>query len=159
NQLGYEIAQLVNTNLIVVANLGRGRPGPGRPVAEAQVAKFSELFAAGQPILVTPFKPGPPPPRRPAGMRPRNVHPAGPPGARGTNDFQRRRGDITLMQVAAPVRDEGKVTGALALVINPDKEFSRILSVARSGESGETYAFDQTGLLISRSRFDPWLRE
>ena len=64
------------------------------------------------------------------------------------------------MQVAAPIRDTaGEVRGALALIFNPDKEFSRILSVARSGESGETYAFDQTGLLISRSRFDSQLRE
>jgi eukaryotic-like serine/threonine-protein kinase len=51
------------------------------------------------------------------------------------------------------------VRGALALVINPDREFTRILSVASSGESGETYAFDQTGLLISRSRFDDQLRQ
>ncbi len=45
------------------------------------------------------------------------------------------------------------------MIINPDQEFTRILSVARSGKSGETYAFDQTGLLISRSRFDDQLRE
>ena len=31
--------------------------------------------------------------------------------------------------------------------------------MARPGESGETYAFDQTGLLISRSRFDDQLRQ
>ncbi len=64
------------------------------------------------------------------------------------------------MQVAAPIRDaEGTIVGALALIINPDKEFSRILSVARSGASGETYAFDQTGLMISRSRFDQQLKQ
>jgi serine/threonine protein kinase len=71
-----------------------------------------------------------------------------------------RRGDITLMQVAAPLHDtNGVVRGALALIINPDSEFSKILSVARSGDSGETYAFDQTGLLISRSRFDDQLHK
>ena len=64
------------------------------------------------------------------------------------------------MQVAAPVRDQdGIVVGALALIINPDQEFSRILSVARSGDSGETYAFDQTGLMISHSRFDEQLKQ
>ena len=64
------------------------------------------------------------------------------------------------MQVAAPVRtDAGVVLGALALIINPDREFSRILSVARSGESGETYAFDQHGLMISQSRFDEQLHK
>jgi eukaryotic-like serine/threonine-protein kinase len=67
---------------------------------------------------------------------------------------------VTLMQVAAPVRNrERQVVGALALIINPEKEFSRILSVARAGASGETYAFDQTGLMISRSRFDPQLKQ
>jgi serine/threonine protein kinase len=55
--------------------------------------------------------------------------------------------------------DSGVVAGALALIINPDREFTRMLSVARSGESGETYAFDQHGLLLSRSRFDDQLRE
>ena len=50
------------------------------------------------------------------------------------------------MQVAARCATTTNViVGALALIINPDNEFSRILSVARSGESGETYAFDQTG--------------
>jgi serine/threonine protein kinase len=63
------------------------------------------------------------------------------------------------MQVAAPITDaQGIIRGALALIIDPDKEFTRILSVARSGRSGETYAFDQRGLLISRSRFDAQLR-
>jgi len=64
------------------------------------------------------------------------------------------------MQVAAPIRDSaGHIRGALALIINPDTEFSRILSVARQGESGETYAFDQEGLMISRSRFEDQLKE
>jgi len=64
------------------------------------------------------------------------------------------------MQVAAPVRNSTDIiVGALALIINPDKEFSRILSVARSGDSGETYAFDQTGLMISHSRFDAQLKQ
>ncbi len=62
------------------------------------------------------------------------------------------------MQVAAPLMENGVVRGALALVINPTNEFSRILSVARTGDSGETYAFDQTGLLISESRFDNQLK-
>ena len=46
----------------------------------------------------------------------------------------------------------------MALIINPTNEFSRILSMARYGESGDTYAFDQTGLIISQSRFDDQLR-
>jgi serine/threonine protein kinase len=161
NQMGYEVAQLVNTNFIVVATSGRGRMGRGMPVSETHTNKFAELFASRQPVMITPFKPELLVQRRSAGPGP---------AQRGTNGFARenrfpnggrpRRGDVTLMQVAAPIRDvEGEVRGALALIINPDKEFTRILSVARSGDSGETYAFDQTGLLISRSRFDNQLRE
>ena len=161
NQMGYEVAQLVDTNCIVVATSGRGRMVRGMPVSEAHTNKFAQLFASSQPVMIIPFKPELLVQRRSAGL--------GPP-RRGTNELARggrfangghmRRGDVTLMQVAAPIRDvEGEVRGALALVLNPDKEFTRILSVARSGESGETYAFDQTGLLISRSRFDRQLRE
>ena len=64
-----------------------------------------------------------------------------------------------LMQVAAPLRDaDGQLRGALAFMINPELEFSRILSSARQGQSGETYAFDDDGLMLSASRFDAELR-
>jgi serine/threonine protein kinase len=67
--------------------------------------------------------------------------------------------DNELMQVAAPVHGRGGVIGALTLNINPTNEFSRILDVAHRGDSGETYAFDQSGLLISPSRHDADLRK
>ncbi len=64
-----------------------------------------------------------------------------------------------LMQVAAPILDaEGRTLGALGLILDPEEEFTRILSVARPGDSGETYAFDRHGVLISRSRFESELR-
>lgn len=60
-----------------------------------------------------------------------------------------------LLLVAAPVCDSsGKAIAAIAFGIPPEDEFTRILSVARAGESGETYAFNSDGLLISDSRFD-----
>ena len=161
NQLGYEIAQLVDTNFIVAASSGQMRLPVGTPIFDAHTNKFAELFASDQPVMITPFKPDMLLQRR--GFRPG-------PDPLGTNSFRRfrrpppngartRRGELTLMQVAAPMQDsDGNVRGALALIINPDTEFSRILSVARSGKSGETYAFDQTGLLISHSRFDAQLR-
>lgn len=65
----------------------------------------------------------------------------------------------TMMQVAAPVKnDNGEVKGTIAFFIDPEQEFSRIMSVARPGESGETYAFDASGLIVSMSRFDDQLR-
>jgi len=166
NLMGYDIAQLVDTNFIVAATSGRVRLPVGDPIFDAHTNKFAELFASGQPVMITPFKPDmlvdarAPRPGMGPGM-----------GQGGTNSLRRprrapnisgrpRRGDYTLMQVAAPVHDAaGLVRGALALIINPDTEFSRILSVARSGDSGETYAFDQTGLLISHSRFDAQLHQ
>ena len=162
--MGYETAQLVTTNFTVIATSQRNWMGSGQPISEAHTNKFAELFATGQPVIITPFKPELLWQKRPLKSGP---------GSQGTNANARRnvrlpqtksgrgrRGDITLMQVAAPIRRAtDAVSGALALIINPDNEFSRILSVARSGESGETYAFDQTGLLISHSRFDDQLRQ
>lgn len=84
----------------------------------------------------------------------------GPPrGPGGTNAFGGPRGQLNLMQVVTPVRnDAGTVVGALACVVRPEQEFTRVLSVARSGETGETFAFDAAGPLISHSRFDEQAR-
>ena len=163
NQLGYPTAQLVDTNFLVVASSQRAQHMGNTLVSDTHTNKFAELFASAEPVIITPFKPEMLMQHRAA----RKVA-----GAAHTNDFRRlnrpppvltgraRRGDVTLMQVAAPVRNPVNViVGALALIINPDKEFSRILSVARSGASGETYAFDQTGLMISHSRFDAQLKQ
>lgn len=166
--LGYEIAHVVNTDFLVVATSIPGQTRVGLTIADNHVAKLSELFASGQPVIITPFKPRH---ARPAGPRP------------GTNQVQRTNAPSpatnvqptmtgtttgapappvsdTVMQVAVPLRDEqNAVRGALALVINPDAEFTRILSVARAGTSGETYVFDQHGVMLSRSRFESQLRD
>jgi hypothetical protein len=171
--LGYGMAQLVNTNLAVVAETGRGRGRTGASVLEDLQPKYSELFAAGEPIVITPFKIGGFGFRRPgstAGFPPL-LRPEG--GVRPLPEFEQgqrnppsvRRGgprfrDRAVMQVAAPVKDDtGTTRGALALIINPDEEFTRILSVATTGESGETFAFDSEGLMISESRFDEELKQ
>src|SRR6185436_16448154 len=136
--------------------------------------KFTQMFASGLPVIVTPFKLPRGPGGRAPGRRPFDA-PGPPPLGDGTPPPPRRipereppqrppgpdrfRDEI-VMQVAAPIRDlEGDVRGALTLVIDPDTEFTRILSVASSGDSGETFAFDPEGVMISRSRFDPQLRQ
>lgn len=161
DKLGYGVGQLVDTNFTIVANTRLVVIG-NNMVSDAHTNKFAELFATGQPVIITPF--------RPELLAQRRLYNTAMELGR-TNVFTRqfrrsqaaaarRRGDVTLMQVAAPVRDYAdRLIGALALIINPDKEFSRILSVARSGKTGETYAFDQTGLMISHSRFDEQLRQ
>ena len=65
-----------------------------------------------------------------------------------------------LLFVAAPIRGiEGKPIAAISFGIPPEREFTEILSVARAGESGETFAFDQDGWLLSDSRFDDQLQQ
>ena len=64
----------------------------------------------------------------------------------------------TMFTAAAIHGDEGKPLAALALRIAPDKDFTRILRLAQSGQTGETYAFDKDGLLLSESRFDDDLK-
>ncbi len=61
-----------------------------------------------------------------------------------------------LLWVAAPIRstDGGEVVAAISFGIPPEGEFTEILSVARAGDSGETFAFDDEGWLLSDSRFD-----
>src|SRR5207248_9880476 len=44
HKVGYEMAHLVSTNLVVVASSMRGRLRPIMPVYEEHLAKFSELF-------------------------------------------------------------------------------------------------------------------
>lgn len=65
------------------------------------------------------------------------------------------RTGVPTMFVAAPVRDANfQVIAALGLRIRPEREFTQILQLGRVGESGETYAIDKTGLMVSSSRFD-----
>jgi eukaryotic-like serine/threonine-protein kinase len=66
-----------------------------------------------------------------------------------------QRTGVPTMFVCAPVRDESfQVVGVLAFRIPPDKEFARILALGKFGNSGETYAFDNDGRMVSNSRFD-----
>jgi len=64
-----------------------------------------------------------------------------------------------IMLVVAPVFGaDGTVIAALGFAIDVDA-FSQILGIARAGESGETYAFDANGRMLSNSRFEEELRQ
>ncbi len=64
-----------------------------------------------------------------------------------------------IMFVASPIRGEDdRPFAVLALLIRPQEEFTQILQVARSGDSGETYAFNADGVMLSDSRFTADLR-
>jgi len=67
--------------------------------------------------------------------------------------------DEPRMSAVAPVLNaRGDVSGAFYLIIPPEKDFTRILSIARLGATGDTYAFDQDGLMLSDSRHDAQLK-
>ncbi|WP_145219663.1 serine/threonine protein kinase [Gimesia alba] len=78
--------------------------------------------------------------------------------ARQTDSGELKAGLPTMLAMAPVKDDAGKPIAALALLIRPDVNFTRILSVARAGKTGETYAFDKEGLLLSQSRFDEDLK-
>ncbi len=75
------------------------------------------------------------------------------PFARKANPGQRAEGPT--MFVAAPVKStNGAIIAVLSLRMKPEKEFSSIFSVARMGQTGESYAFDRSGLMLTSTRFD-----
>lgn len=62
-----------------------------------------------------------------------------------------KRGSLFIL---TPVTDtEGRNLAALVMEIDPFRDFSRIIKGGRIGVSGETYALDRKGVLISESRF------
>ncbi|MEO2279880.1 response regulator [Pseudoalteromonas pernae] len=62
--------------------------------------------------------------------------------------------DEAHMFFAAPVLDyAGQPIAAVVASVNPAKELSNILSNGRIGDTGETYAVNKDGLLISKSRY------
>ena len=66
-----------------------------------------------------------------------------------------RRTGLPTMFVVTPLLDSHlQVVASLGLQIRPDKEFTRILQLGRIGQSGETYAFNREGLMLSNSRFN-----
>ncbi len=72
---------------------------------------------------------------------------------------QKRAGVPTMLAAGRVLDATGDPAGALFLRLRPEVGFTQIMQVARSGETGETYAFDKNGLLLSESRFDEHLRQ
>jgi predicted Ser/Thr protein kinase len=62
------------------------------------------------------------------------------------------------MFATAPVRDDNlQVIAVLGIRIDPERDFTKILQLGRTGESGETFAFNKSGLMLSYSRFEEQL--
>jgi hypothetical protein len=70
------------------------------------------------------------------------------------DDSGQLRVGLPTMFALAQQRDlTGDVIGVFGLRLRPEDDFARLLGIARPGETGETYAFDKNGLLLSESRF------
>lgn len=169
-------ALLINPEGYVIGDSGIGGLRLGRKVFDDHMEQYKKVFATGEPVIITPFRisnlirkefenrpehlkedsPGLPADRPRSGTTqlPADLN------REAIPEIIRRRLDRSMMQVAIPVMDTGKkVAGVLAMEIDTANEFSRILSVASRGDTGETYAFDESGLMLSRSRFEDQLRE
>lgn len=65
------------------------------------------------------------------------------------------RAGLPTMFACVPVRDESfRVVAVLGLRIRPEREFTEIMQRGKYGKTGETYAINKQGVLISNSRFD-----
>jgi eukaryotic-like serine/threonine-protein kinase len=68
-------------------------------------------------------------------------------------DGELRAGVPTMFAAAPVLGDDDKPVAALCLRMVPEHGFTRILQVARMGKTGETYAFNARGVMLSESRF------
>ncbi len=67
-------------------------------------------------------------------------------------------GTPTMLAVAAMKDDDGETLAVVALRVRPENDFANLLRAARAGDTGETYAFDRQGLMLSESRFEDQLK-
>jgi hypothetical protein len=74
-------------------------------------------------------------------------------------DGKMRAGVPTMFAAAPILDDEGKLRAILGLRIRPEEDFTRILSVGHFGQTGETYAFDDQGVVLSRTRFEDQVKQ
>lgn len=145
---GYGMAQLVSTNLTIIADTGR-RGRNGEPVFEELESSASTRH--GWPILITPFKLKPPEnglqiarvkDGRHSGSARVPMTPTPPPRSAWTTAPARLDRDASGRTGGD---SEGRTRGVLSLILNPDAEFTRILSVARSDGRAKPFAFDVGG--------------
>lgn len=67
---------------------------------------------------------------------------------------------LPAMYLVAPLQKaDGQIIAVMLQQIDPAKGFSKVLQFSRVGESGESYAFNDEGRLLSESRFDDDLRK
>ena len=115
-----------------------GNVGIPNLIAEARPERLEQAFA-GEPAFVPPLE-------------------TDVPLDSGETDSTHR---VATMFVATPIRDpEGdEIIAVLTVRLDPRNDFTRIFRTGRMGVSGESYAFDREGWMISESRFEEELNE
>ncbi len=69
------------------------------------------------------------------------------------------RNDWPNLLIATPVLSlKGEFIGVLALRLRPETVFSHIFEIERTGKTGEIFAFNESGIIISKSRFEEQLK-
>ncbi len=132
DSLGYRGFSIINNEGVFIGK--NADTHVGHRIHSKHMDSFSAHVKSGTTVLVTPFKPE-------------------------TIDQVSTGLSESIMVIATSIKDEsGKTLLTLGLDIEPE-DFTRILTVARSGKSGETYAFDDKGVMISNSRFEKQLRD
>ncbi len=64
------------------------------------------------------------------------------------------------MFFAAPIKDfQDQIIAVVTQRVDPSIDFTRLIQLGRIGKTGETYAFDRYGKLLSESRFEDDLRK
>jgi two-component system sensor kinase FixL len=68
--------------------------------------------------------------------------------------------DWPTMFASTPIRnDVNEIVGVLSFRIRPEIAFTRMLEINHWGETGETFAFNSEGLMLSDSRFNSQLKK
>jgi signal transduction histidine kinase/CheY-like chemotaxis protein len=66
----------------------------------------------------------------------------------------------STMLVGSPIyHPSGKFAAVLVFYLSPEAVFTEIFGISQSGKSGETYAFDSKGRILTKSRFENDLRQ
>lgn len=67
--------------------------------------------------------------------------------------------ELKKMFIATPIIDRGHIIAVLTFRIDIKKDFSRILEIGAIGETGETYTYNESGKILSKTRFTEGLQE
>ena len=61
---------------------------------------------------------------------------------------------MPIMMASTPIFDDsGEVAGVIAFQLRPEEEFTKVLNISQTGETGETFAFDSEARMLSLSKF------